>query len=671
MKPTVILSRILAFSFLLLAASSPAHAQCGDFYDGFESGSLGPVWQFGTGSYSRTVSTTTPAVGSYAFTHASTGSNSFYEGTYATWTPSQPTYISFWMRTNTTTAANGYVVIGNSGINTDNGILFCYFNASSGLRFFNSTGYNHPIVANQWYHVEARDIDWVNRHMDIYIDNVLILTNWAFRSTSAQNMDRIHLFSLSASSPMYDDIQIGVPGVVIDSFSVASPTCYGDTNATIDMTAHSPNGNMTYAWSTGATTEDLTNLAAGVYTISVTDSLGCVVVDSVTVTQPGVISTTSVVSGPTCPSGSDGTVDLSPAGGTPGYVFNWSNGATTEDLTSVAAGTYTLTISDQNNCSATDTLVVAGPAAFDPQATITSPTCFGATDGSIDLNTIGGAPTYTFTWSNGDSTEDISGLAAGLYFLSISDMNGCNFTDTLEVLPSAPIAPNALVSDLACNGDQSGAIDLAPSGGTPVYVFNWNTGAVTEDLSSLVAGSYVVTITDVNNCIVVDTIEVNEPASILVSATVTNATTLPSNGAVDVSISGGSGPFTYLWSNGATTEDISNLTPGNYGLTVTDANGCTSQASYFVDLVQSVETGTLPLLVAYPNPFNESVQVSLEGSVMEPVQVSVLDIHGRVIWEHNSTQTLELIPTHAWPAGTYVLRAKSAGGENALLIVKQ
>jgi len=223
----------------IIFGGSPLWAQCNVFADDFETGSLATQWQFGTGTYTRNVTSVNPGQGSFSFEQ--TGSSSFYEGTYATFTPSQPNYISFRMKTTSTSTANGYVVIGDANINSDNGILFCYFNSSGSLRFYGSTGQNFPVNANQWYYVEVQNINWTARTMDIYLDGNLILTSWPFRSTTATTMDRIHLFNLSAATAMYDDIIIGSAPL---TGSVTNTICNNDSivvNGTI-YNANNPSG---------------------------------------------------------------------------------------------------------------------------------------------------------------------------------------------------------------------------------------------------------------------------------------------------------------------------------------------------------------------------------------------------------------------------------------------
>lgn len=253
------------------------------FVDDFETGSLSPAWQSGTGSYTATVVNTNPAEGSYNLKLSSTTGNAFYQGRYVTFPSAQPTYVSWWARTNTTNAANGYFVLGDNNIGSNNGILFAYFNATSSLRFFNTAGYNHPIVANQWYFIEARNIDWTAKTMDIYVDNVLILPGWAFRTPTSTSVTQFHLHSLSAADPEYDKIQIGAGNIVplVATVSPASTVCAGSP-----ISLHAA-GAMNYMWNGLSVPSGDTSLipaASSVYTVTANDSYGCTASRNVSVT---------------------------------------------------------------------------------------------------------------------------------------------------------------------------------------------------------------------------------------------------------------------------------------------------------------------------------------------------------------------------------------------------
>lgn len=211
---------ILAVIFI----SAQLSAQCNSFYDGFETGSLSAQWLMGGGTYTPVVSAANPNVGTYAL--ELTGTSAHLDGLYATFTDDQPNYASFRMRTNNTGTANGYVVIGDANAATNLGILFCYFNSSGQLRFYNGIAQNFPINVNQWYQIELQNIDYVNKTMDVYMDGVLILPVWAFRSNASISVDRIHLYNFSAATSMYDEIIIG--GAPVEGIE-ASTICQNDS----------------------------------------------------------------------------------------------------------------------------------------------------------------------------------------------------------------------------------------------------------------------------------------------------------------------------------------------------------------------------------------------------------------------------------------------------------
>src|SRR6185312_11416373 len=198
--------------------------------------------------------------------------------------------------------------------------------------------------------------------------------------------------------------------------------------------------------------------------------------------------------------------------------------------------------------------------------------------GTIDLTVSGGTAPYSFAWSNGSSSEDISGLVAGSYTVTITDANGCTDTQVINVTqPVAALSASGSPVHVKCFGGATGAINLTVSGGTAPYSFAWNTGATTEDLSGLTSGSYTVTITDANGCTETQVINVTQPAAALsASATPVHVKCFGgATGSIDLTVSGGTAPYSFAWNTGATTEDLTGLTSGSYTVTITDANGCT------------------------------------------------------------------------------------------------
>ncbi len=218
-----------------------------------------------------------------------------------------------------------------------------------------------------------------------------------------------------------------------------------------------------YSWSNGATTEDISGLSAGTYTVTVTDFNGCTTTASATVTEPDPLTATAVATPETCNEDDDGSIDLSVSGGTTPYGYSWSNGATTEDISGLSAGTYTVTVTDFNGCTTTASATVTEPDPLTANAVATPETCNEDDDGSIDLSVSGGTTPYGYSWSNGATTEDISGLSAGTYTVTVTDFNGCTTTASATVTEPDPLTANAVATPETCNEDDDGSIDLSVS----------------------------------------------------------------------------------------------------------------------------------------------------------------------------------------------------------------
>ena len=382
---------------------------------------------------------------------------------------------------------------------------------------------------------------------------------------------------------------------------VSAVSCFGGADGQVSLSVNGGTAPYTFAWSNGQTTQNLSNLSNGTYTVTVTDANGCTLVRNAIISQPvaalsGSTTTTSNIS---CFSGNNGAIDLTVAGGTAPYSYNWSTGATSQDLTSLPAGSYNVTITDANGCSANATGTISQPVgALSANINISQNIpCFGGGNGAIDLTITGGTAPYSYNWSTGASSQDISGLAAGVYTVTISDANGCNSTATGTITqPSAALASSITGNQpVLCNGGNNGSLTLAVTGGTFPYSFVWSNGQTTQDLLNLSAGTYTVTITDANGCTTTRNATVNQPAAALnANATVTQQVLCNSgnSGIVDLSVSGGTAPYTYAWSNGSVSQDISGVTAGTYSVVITDANGCNTNASVTVTEPSAALGGT-------------------------------------------------------------------------------
>jgi gliding motility-associated-like protein len=357
--------------------------------------------------------------------------------------------------------------------------------------------------------------------------------------------------------------------------------CHGQPTGTINLTVSGGNPPYVYQWSNGQTTEDLANLPAGSYTVSVTDANGCVRTLGTTLTQPTPLALTGTSTAVVCNGQSNGTASLTPSGGTLPYSIVWNTGSTAFTLTNLPAGTYTATVTDGNACTATGSVVVSQPTPLQLSHTRQNVSCFGQTDGSINLVVTGATPPYTYQWSNGQTTEDLSGLGAGTYGVQVRDANNCLASTTITITQPALLTASTTGTSIACNGQATGTIQTLVSGGTASYTYAWNpAGPATPTRTNLVAGTYTVTITDAQGCTTVATRTLTQPSAISISLQAQNVLCNgQSTGSIATTISGGTPPYTYAWSTGSSSVNLANLSAGGYTVTVTDANNCQQTAS--------------------------------------------------------------------------------------------
>lgn len=410
---------------------------------------------------------------------------------------------------------------------------------------------------------------------------------------------------------------VAEPQILVANANVTNVSCFVGNDGEIDLTVSGGTPNYSYLWSNGATTEDLSALTAGIYGVTITDNNGCTFSSTFTVTQPNLLAVISVVSDVLCNGGTDGAIDITVSGGTLQYSYAWSNGATTEDLNNLSAGQYTVTITDANGCTLVENATVNEPQLLAVAGVVENVTCFGASDGSVDLTVTGGVAPYTFAWDNNNGSEDINGLPGGTYNVTVTDANGCTVAGSYTVLEPTLLTATLSTTDVVCFGGNDGEIDLTVSGGTPQYTFNWSNGETTEDIITLVAGTYTVTITDANGCTLVQSATISEPAQVLISTqTVQNVTCFNGNdGSIEITITGGTPPYTYAWSNGETTASIFNLTAGNYELTVLDNNNCGIVRSFTITQPDEIVANEVITNVLCNGNETGSIELNVTGGV--------------------------------------------------------
>ena len=390
--------------------------------------------------------------------------------------------------------------------------------------------------------------------------------------------------------------------------------CFADATGSATVTVEGGTEDYTYSWNTtpeqtGATADGLT---AGTYIVTVTDANECATTAEVIITQPDAALTAAITSQEDvlCFADATGSATVTVEGGTEDYTYSWNTtpeqtGATADGLT---AGTYIVTVTDANECATTAEVIISEPQSS-LEVEITSQEtelCFGDANGAVDISVSGGTPIYTYLWSTTDGSglvvdaEDQSGLTAGTYVVQITDTNSCITSQTviIEGPQSVLIATITDEVDILCFGGATGSATVFVEGGTNGYTYSWNT--IPEQTSStateLIAGTYIVTVTDANGCNTSAEVIISEPNSPL-SSTITSQVDVlcygDDSGEIDLTVNGGTPDYTYLWStvDGSglvvDTEDQFGLSGGTYNVLITDINGCTTLNTVTISEPQS------------------------------------------------------------------------------------
>ncbi len=357
---------------------------------------------------------------------------------------------------------------------------------------------------------------------------------------------------------------------------ISNPNCSA-CNGSVTVNPSGGSTPYTYAWNNAQTTQTATGLCSGTYTVTVTDNGGCSQTATVSITASGAVSVTAAPTNILCSGQCTGSAMATPSGGTSPYTYSWNNAQTGQNATGLCAGTYTVTITDANSCSATVAVTITQPAAI-TSATSSTPAACGNNNGTATVNASGGVSPYSYSWNNAQTTSTATGLAAGTYTVTITDANGCTQTATVSVTANGAVSVTAAATNVLCNGQCTGSISATPSGGTSPYTYAWNNAQTSQNATGLCAGTYTVTLTDVNGCTSTATTTVTQPSAVSLNTSMTPSNCQAANGTATVNASGGTSPYTYLWNNGQTTQTATGLAQNNYTVTVTDANGCTQAA---------------------------------------------------------------------------------------------
>jgi hypothetical protein len=396
--------------------------------------------------------------------------------------------------------------------------------------------------------------------------------------------------------------------------TINNVSCFGGNNGWVSLAVTGGTSPYQYSWPGGNTNSKQTGLAAGIYDATITDDNGCIYNSADTVSQPDVLGATATVTNVVCNGGSTGAINLAVTGGTSAYTFNWADNSSNQNRSNLLAGTYIVTVTDQMNCSLIDTTVITQASVISISGTVKNATCSGYSNGTVTLNVSGGTPNYSYSWTGGGNTSSAVNLSAGTYGVTVTDQSGCTAVNSFSVTQPSGITISDTVTNTTCNGLSNGSITIGLAGGSPPYQFKWNDGTSTANRSGLSAASYVLTVSDNQNCSAINTYTVNQPAAVSIAYTNNNVRCNGgSNASIKLTGNGGTSPYTYSWQNGLSSDSAGNLSAGIYTITMNDANNCSASVNINLSQPAAMTVNLNTANVPCYGQASGSIQASVTG----------------------------------------------------------
>ena len=381
---------------------------------------------------------------------------------------------------------------------------------------------------------------------------------------------------------------ISEPEALSVSVAAENVLCFGEASGSIVLTVSGGTTDYSFAWSDANFANDAVqnNVAAGVYSVTITDANSCEFIEqNIEITEPTEalmtnISTTDIF----CENSNNGSISLNVSGGTIPYDFVWSDASlpNDENINNLSGGTYTVTITDDNDCILTAEATINQNAGLELNTQTSPVLCFNEDSGSINLSIVGGQTPYTFVWSDANFANDSiqNNVAAGTYSVTVTDGNNCEATTSLTVDNVAQMSVNISSTDVLCNNTATGSITVSVQNGQGDISYDWggslpNTDTHTETVA---AGDYTVTVTDENNCMAEASVTINDVLPFSVDIEGTDVSCFGgNNGTINLIINANEDTYTFNWNNNLDgIEDQDNLTAGDYSVTVTNSNNCDS-----------------------------------------------------------------------------------------------
>ncbi len=428
----------------------------------------------------------------------------------------------------------------------------------------------------------------------------------------------------------------------------------------------------TFHWSNNDSTQNITNLTAGSFTVTATDRNSC------TATASGIVNslanfTTSVTAyNASCSGTANGSASVAVLIGNGPYGYLWTSGGTSDSISNLTAGVYSVTVSDVANCSVTASVTVNQPTAVNVQTTTVQPSCV-VVAGSAVANVTGGTAPYSFSWSNGSAIDSANNLTVGYYTLTVLDAHNCSAIGTVTIINSVTLSVGLLTVSDSCFGEQHGVILAEVNGGAIPYTYLWSNGGSTGYLDNLAAGNYSLTVTDINNCSATASTIITQPNQLMIFTSNTGDLNAQGNGTATVdSITGGTAPYTITgWSNGESGNHITGLAAGTYTVTVTDENGCEQTIDVVVNVISGINDLNNDLMFEiYPNPARTEINISVNilGKT-GLVYASVKDVLGHLLLTKTINALQTKIDISLFADGVYLIELKRGNSKAVKQII--
>lgn len=387
-------------------------------------------------------------------------------------------------------------------------------------------------------------------------------------------------------------------------------SCAKDQNVTISSSISGGAGPFRYTWNNGSVSSVLGNVGAGTYTLFASDANGCRGSRTIVITEPAPLMLAMIPQNLSCAGANDGRLIATGMGGTGALTYLWSDGNTQNNRGNLRAGNYCVTVTDANNCPVSDCRNIVAPNAIKIDSTrLRQPTCSDRRDGQASVFASGGTGALSYQWNDpqGQISSTANSLAPGQYTVMVSDSNNCSINQTITIVAPTALNLQINVQAVKCRGGNDGQARIQVNGGTKPYRYTWETANQNDTTANMLsAGSYGITITDANNCNTEGRAIINEPAnglSLSMEQTQQGCYGSKQNRARALPNGGSGAPYTYLWSNGSNTQEISALDSLTYSVTISDSGGCTQNSSIKLKDLPAMEPNTI---ISQPSCFGGS-----------------------------------------------------------------